>query len=106
MSRDEIKEHAEHILERMRGDSHRIPTKVGGIGVSSCGLDFIWVYAPLKRDTGNRAPPQTVGCIDMLAEGEIEEESAEAEPKEQRWIEDRLPGSKGISCLRLQDGHE
>ena len=29
MSRDEIKEHAENILERMRGESHHIPTKVG-----------------------------------------------------------------------------
>ena len=29
MSRDEICEHAEHILERMKGEEHTIPTKVG-----------------------------------------------------------------------------
>ena len=29
MSRDEIRDHAEHILDRMRAESHRIPTKVG-----------------------------------------------------------------------------
>ena len=29
MSRDEIREQAEHILERMKGEDHTIPTKVG-----------------------------------------------------------------------------
>ena len=34
MSRDEIKEHAEHIMERMRGESHHIPTKVRSVSHS------------------------------------------------------------------------